>query len=359
MNQQTSPKVLPPPRPLQLASTGKTMAPWTYPVIGFLLGVVGGVLVGHPLAMVVFSFQEYVQGLSQLNLFGRILASFKPHMWPMMTLIGMSGGVFGAILGQVFQKLKAHQRQIETLHQEFELQVASLRHHYKNLAIGIEGFSGRISRKITELARQIRQRHGENCPQADCYCHALPVLEKDVATLADTSRRLSDTLGRELSFLKALTSDLAAPTPHDLYPVLASAIRDLLEARFREKKILVEINGRPLTESQEHLLFKFELMTMEVILKNLLSNAMKYGDHIQVNVMARDKEVQVSVLDNGPGFDLEELRNLLLVPRNKRELGSSQLGLRVTLHLLEKCGGRLLVASQPGVGSNFTLEFPK
>jgi hypothetical protein len=48
-----------------------------------------------------------------------------------------------------------------------------------------------------------------------------------------------------------------------------------------------------------------------------------------------------------------------LAPKHERELGSTQLGLRVTLHLLQKCGGRLLVASQPGVGSNFTLEFPQ
>jgi len=48
-----------------------------------------------------------------------------------------------------------------------------------------------------------------------------------------------------------------------------------------------------------------------------------------------------------------------LVARDRRESGSTQLGLRVTLHLLEKCGGRLLVSSQPGAGSNFTLEFPR
>jgi hypothetical protein len=126
--------------------------------------------------------------------------SFAPHMWPMMSLFAVSTGIFGAIWGQFFKKLKEHQLQIETLHQEFELQVASLRHHYKNLTIGIERFSGRVSRKVAELARQIRQGHGEDCPQEDCYCHSLPTLEKDVSILADTSKRLSETLGRELTF---------------------------------------------------------------------------------------------------------------------------------------------------------------
>jgi signal transduction histidine kinase len=359
MNATPQPKVLPPLQPLRLESSEKPGAAWIYPALGFLLGAILGILLGHPVAMVVFIFQEYVHGVSQFNPFGSILASFSLHMWPMMTLFGISGGVFGAILGQVFKKLKDHQRQIETLHQEFELQVASLRHHYKNLSIGIDGFSGRVSRKVAEIARKIRQGHGEHCPLENCYCLSLPGLETDVGTLADTSKRLSATLGRELSFLKALTGDMAEPKPHDFYAVLVDAIRDLLEVRFRDKAIQVEINGRPFAEPREPLVFNFELVTMEVILENLLSNAMKYGNQIQVQVAERPGVVRVAVIDNGNGFDAEELRQLLLVSRDRRESGSTQLGLKVTLHLLEKCGGRLLFSSQPGAGSNFTLEFPR
>jgi signal transduction histidine kinase len=335
------------------------MAAWTYPAIGFLLGAIAGVLLGHPLTMVVFSFQEYIHGLSQFDLADKIRASFAPHMWPMMTLLGISIGLFGALLGMVFRKLKEHQWQIEILQQEFELQVASLRHHYKNLTIGIEGFSRRVNRKVTELAQQIREGHGEDCPRDHCYCHSLPGLQKDAGMLADTSKRLSDTLGRELAFLKALTGDPAAPLSHDIYPVLTDAIRDLLGARFRDKKIQVEINNRPLEESQEPLIFTFELVTMEVILENLLSNAMKYADHIQVEVTDTASAVSIAFIDNGEGFAVEELRQLLRVSRKRREQGSTQLGLRVTLHLLEKCGGRLMVSSQPEVGTNFTLELPK
>lgn len=359
MNAPSPPKVLSPPQPLRLESSEKPGAAWSYPALGFLLGAVAGFVLGHPLAMVVFNLQEYVHGVSQLNLWGKILMSFSPQMWPMMTLFALSTGIFGAILGEVFKKLKERQVQIETLHQEFELQVASLRHHYKNLTIGIEGFSKRVNRKVTELARQIRQGHGEQCPHENCYCRSLPGLETDVGMLADTSKRLSATLGRELSFLKALTGDMAMPRPHDLYAVLIDAIRDLLEARFQDKPIQLEINGRPFASRQDPLVFNFELVTMEVILENLLSNAMKYGNQIQVNVVDRAATVQIAIIDNGEGFDVEKLRDLLLIPRDRRELGSTQLGLRVTLHLLKKCGGRLLVSSQPGAGSNFTLEFAK
>jgi signal transduction histidine kinase len=354
-----TPKVLPPPQPLRLERSEQPLAAWTYPVIGFFVGAVVGVLVGHPLTMVVVSLQEYIQELSPFDLLDRVRVSFSPHMWPMMTLLGISVGIFGAVLGLAFRKLKEHQWQIETLHQEFELQVASLRHHYKNLTIGIEGFSGRVSRKVTALAQQIREDHGADCPREACYCRSLPGLEQDVGMLVDTSKRLGATLGRELTFLKALTGEMSAPQPHDLYPVLAEAIEDLLDVRFRDKHVQVEINGQPHSATREPLVFNFERVTMEVILENILSNAMKYSNHIQINVAETNGTVHIAVMDNGDGFEVEELRKQLLVSRQRREAGSTQLGLRVTLHLLEKSSGRLLVASQPGGGSNFTLEFPK
>jgi signal transduction histidine kinase len=358
MNRQEGQQALPPPHPLRLEEPGRSFAWWSYPLRGFFLGAIISVLVGHPLAMVVFNFQEYIQGKASFHLLERIFLSFTPRMWPMMTLYALSGGIFGAILGNVFQKLQEHHLQLQILHQEFELQVASLRHHYKNLTIGIGGFSARVRRKVIDLGKQIRQGHGDGCPIENCYCHNLPALEKEVETLADTTQRLNDSLGRELTFLKALTSNQAAPGPHDLYPILLGAIRELLGVRFRGKELKVGINGLPYDACQDSLVFNFEAVTMEVILENILSNAMKYGDQIQVNVAATAKSVQIAVLDNGPGFEVEELRQQLLAPRGRRELGSTQLGLRVTLHLLENCGGQMLVASQPGIGSNFTLEFP-
>lgn len=349
---------MPPPQPLRLEEAGRAFALWSYPFLGFLLGALASVIVGHPLAMVVFNFQDYISGQTFFHPLHRLLISFTPQMWPMLTLFALSGGIFGAVLGKVFQKLRENHLQLQNLHQEFELQVASLRHHYKNLTIGIGGFSGRVKRKVIELGRQIRLRHGEDCTIENCFCHNLPALEREVETLADTTERLNESLGRELIFLKALTSNLEVPMPHDLYPVLLRAVKDLLGMRFRGKELKVEINGLPYDACKGSLVFNFESVSMEVILENILSNAMKYGDHIRVKVTEANKSVQIDVLDNGPGFEVEELRKQLLAPRERRETGSSQLGLRVTLHLLEKCGGRLLVASRPGMGASFTLEFP-
>jgi signal transduction histidine kinase len=144
-----------------------------------------------------------------------------------------------------------------------------------------------------------------------------------------------------------------------------------LEALIRKKRtwvypwigilfgIAVEINGRPWSQCRDNLVFSFEPYAMEIILQNLLSNAMKYGDQVGVEVQEKGGWVQVVVRDNGPGFEVESLKDRLLAPADRREADSTHLGLKVSLHLAEKSGGRLAVWSEPGAGATFYLEIPK
>jgi signal transduction histidine kinase len=128
--------------------------------------------------------------------------------------------------------------------------------------------------------------------------------------------------------------------------------------RFYDKEIKVEINGLPLEAEQPPLIFAFEPYTMEVILQNILSNAMKYGDDIRVKVASAGSWVRVEISDNGPGLEVEKLQHLLLTPKDKGA-ESTHLGMDVTLHLLAKTGGRLSAWSEPGAGAVFIVEFPK
>jgi signal transduction histidine kinase len=53
------------------------------------------------------------------------------------------------------------------------------------------------------------------------------------------------------------------------------------------------------------------------------------------------------------------LKNNLLAPADRQKLDSTHLGLKVSLHLIIKSGGRLWVDSVPGSGSTFIVDFPK
>jgi signal transduction histidine kinase len=308
--------------------------------------------------MVVRAAHDAIYYGATLNLEQAFLHSFHGEMWPMMLLYTVLGASVGGVLGIILKRLKEHRERLDTLHQEFELQVATLRHHYKNLAIGIQGFANRIKRKLGGLEDNLRQceLEGASIDQAHQECE---VLAHHVEILEEAAQRLSQTLGQELLFLKALTSDSLPRRTRDFYPILVNSIQDLLGLRFREKDIRVEINGKPLEQCQDSLAFAFEPYTMEVILQNILSNSMRFGDHIQVAVREADSWVKVEIKDNGPGLEVDKLKHQLLTPTDRRESESTHLGLKVSLHLIVKSGGRLSVWSKPGAGATFFLEFPK
>lgn len=324
--------------------------PWPYLLSGALLGVAFEMLVNLPLDTVFRNLFEYIFAGNPIRLHHALAHLARPEEWPAVSLTGL---ILGGALGLVFYRLRENQKRLHRLHQEFEIQVATLRHHYKNLALGINGFSARARRKLEKL-----QPHLNDCalPGADLKVE-IDALEQSLTILAEASQRLSRTLTEELKFLKALQSNGLTPASQDFIPVLRHAIQDLLELRFREKKIRVEINGQPVAEPCAPLVFAFEPYTMEVILQNILSNAMSHGDFIRVRVTEHNGRVLVEICDNGPGIDVAAIKRNLVSAEERRDSESTQLGLRVTLHLLEKCGGQLFALNKTGAGAAFILEF--
>ncbi len=339
-------------RPERLELPVRRGTPWPYLLAGGLLGAALEMLVGLPLDAVFRNLFEHVFAGNPIQLTHALAHLARPGEWPAVSLTGL---ILGTILGFVFYRLQENQKRLQNLRQEFESQVAALRHHYKNLALGISGFSGRARRKLEKLQQHLQELTSVNGDiKAD-----LDALEGSISILEDASRRLSSTLSEELMFLKALQSDGLTQGPQDFIPVLRHAIQELLELRFREKTIVVEINGQPLKEPCAPLVFAFEPYAMEIILQNLLSNAMQYGDFIQVMTAEQDSTVIVEIHDNGPGVNIREVKRSLVSAGGRRSAESTQLGLRVTLHLLEKWGGRLFASNKPGDGAAFILQFPK
>jgi signal transduction histidine kinase len=105
----------------------------------------------------------------------------------------------------------------------------------------------------------------------------------------------------------------------------------------------------------------------EVILENLLDNAVKYtpsGGHVTVTVRGGEGEVVVAVADTGVGFDAAEGDRLFErffrsdAPGVQAERGHG-LGLAVAQQLAERNGGRVTAASAgPGTGSAFAVRLP-
>ncbi len=109
-----------------------------------------------------------------------------------------------------------------------------------------------------------------------------------------------------------------------------------------------------------------DTVRLRQILFNLLSNAAKFtpqGGRIRVEAHRINNEVELAVVDTGPGIPAEE-RGKLFQEFSQLEGGQHSshtgtgLGLAVVRRLVELHGGRVWVESEVGKGSRFLIRLP-
>lgn len=112
------------------------------------------------------------------------------------------------------------------------------------------------------------------------------------------------------------------------------------------------------------------LVTSESLLReclaNLVGNAVKYTPEegrVTVSAHPTDGEVVLTVADSGIGISPDELPHIFqrfFRSRHAevRKLRGSGLGLALTKSMIEQLGGSISAASEPGMGTTFTLRLP-
>ncbi|MCK6694206.1 MAG: ATP-binding protein, partial [Thermoanaerobaculia bacterium] len=118
----------------------------------------------------------------------------------------------------------------------------------------------------------------------------------------------------------------------------------------------------------ETLVLDFDKEKWQTIVSNLLSNALKFtppgsGGRVELRLEAGEKNLRISVRDNGPGIPAEKLPFLFDrfyqagAPESVHP-GGAGIGLALTKELVELLGGTIAVESAVGVGSAFVVAFP-
>lgn len=99
---------------------------------------------------------------------------------------------------------------------------------------------------------------------------------------------------------------------------------------------------------------------VEQVVRNLLSNAAKYGGAAQVVdvvVETAEDEVMVRILDDGPGFPPDETDKLFELffrsARTSRTASGAGIGLFVCARLIRAMGGRIWAVNRPAGGAEF------
>jgi two-component system phosphate regulon sensor histidine kinase PhoR len=183
-------------------------------------------------------------------------------------------------------------------------------------------------------------------------------------------RRFVETIRDQAGRLEALVEDLLLladlERPDATLELkdwdIAEVTRDLvavLRETAERRGLRIELEASP------GLLVRMDRKRVEVALRNLLDNAIKYTDagSIAVAVTRGPATARVSVTDTGSGIQAEHLPRLFerfyrVEAGRARALGGTGLGLSIVKHAVELHAGRVGVSSTPGEGSTFWIELP-
>jgi signal transduction histidine kinase len=189
-----------------------------------------------------------------------------------------------------------------------------------------------------------------------------PETQADVQAIYDNGQHLlqliSDIL--DLAKIEAGRLNLNFETV-DVQPLLdeiVTSTNGLLLKRQKPVEFKVEV-AEDLPAAQ------VDRLRLNQILNNLLSNAVKFTDegHITLRAVSDDDHLCFEVEDTGIGIKPDDRERIFEQFRQadgsyKRRAEGTGLGLSITRYLVQMHGGTIVVASQPGQGSTFTVRLP-
>jgi two-component system, sensor histidine kinase and response regulator len=117
----------------------------------------------------------------------------------------------------------------------------------------------------------------------------------------------------------------------------------------------------------EEIIVIADLNMLNTILRNLVSNAIKFSNRNGEIVMKAERNsehIKITVSDNGVGIPSDVLPELFNISQNYTTPGTSGekgtgLGLLLCQELVEKHGGKIWADSIPGKGSQFSFTIPQ
>jgi two-component system NtrC family sensor kinase len=133
---------------------------------------------------------------------------------------------------------------------------------------------------------------------------------------------------------------------------------DFLKNEARYRNIEIQANyapDLPLTTSDQ--------AQLQQVFLNIINNGIdaigKEGQIIINTRTTKNNEISIEINDNGPGIPKEVLQKIFDPFFTTKEVGKGTgLGLSISYSIIEKLGGRIMVASEEGKGTTFTIYLP-
>ena len=133
-----------------------------------------------------------------------------------------------------------------------------------------------------------------------------------------------------------------------------------------EKKRAYPEDGQLSWDIEPQLLVKFETESLEIVLRNLLENAILYADgppHIDIKLRRDNDKAHLIFSDSGQGIDpryrKKVFRMFYRIRRSDKTIRGSGIGLFIVRSIVRRHGGNIWLESLGnGQGTTFHLTFP-
>ena len=135
---------------------------------------------------------------------------------------------------------------------------------------------------------------------------------------------------------------------------------DTIQPYSIQRDITIKLHG------PETVMMKADVNEIEIILNNLISNAIKYnieGGKVECNISDEEDRVKIEVIDSGIGMSKPEMDRLFqdfvrIKNEKTKNIAGSGLGLTIVKKLAENYCGFIEVSSEPDIGITFTVILP-
>lgn len=239
---------------------------------------------------------------------------------------------------KIYQSFNAMVAELKATKEEMQAFTNEFFHEFKTPITSIQGFAQYL----------VNTGNGIESPERMKYLHVI----------ADEALRLSE-LSQNTLMLSKVEACQIITDKEDFN--LSEQIRHcsiLLLPQMEKKKINVEL------DLPEHMKYNGNTELLEQVWINLLNNAVKYtpeNGSIEVRAVRGDDRITVSISDNGIGMDDETAGHIFekyFQGGGSHSRGGNGIGLSIVHRIVTLCGGSVEAASEPGLGSTFTVRLP-
>jgi two-component system phosphate regulon sensor histidine kinase PhoR len=219
----------------------------------------------------------------------------------------------------------------------------------------VANVSHELKTPLTSLLGYIETLQGPAREDAEAQARFLAIMD-------DQARRMARLVDDLLSLSRIEMDEHARPTDSVSVGALLAEVRSVLERQAVKRKVTLTVDAAetlpPLAADRDQLAEVFE---------NLFGNAVRYGrEGGAVRVAAKPEpagHITVSVEDEGEGIPAEHIPRLTerfyrVDAARSRERGGTGLGLAIVKHIVNRHRGRLVIESEPGRGSRFSVILP-